>query len=145
MATREYYDGADVFLFIKRTGDSVFRTVACLDSNSFSFDRELKEITNKCVGKNRDGIAGKATWGLEASGQAISDADEDTEANYQELLEISVAGEKVQAKMANASGSIYRAGEIIITSYKEDANSEDPFSFTTSFAGLGVPVIVKPV
>lgn len=149
MATRDYYDGKDVLLFIKRgargavPADAEFRAVACLDSNSFNHSRELKEITNKCTGGYRDGIAGKGTWGFEGSGQAISDVTP-AEANFQELLEISLLGEKVEAKMANADGSIYRAGTILITSYGEDTNSEDPMSFTATLDGLGVPVIVKP-
>ncbi|MBO9671968.1 MAG: hypothetical protein J7577_00880 [Sphingobacteriaceae bacterium] len=143
MATRAYYDGKDVLLFIKRAADTNFRAVACLDTNSFNHERELKEVTNKCTGGYRDGIAGKGTWGFEGSGQAISDV-QTAEANFQELLEISVSGEKLQAKMANADGSVYRAGEIIITSYSEDANSEDPMGFTATFSGLGVPVIEAP-
>lgn len=149
MATRDYYDGKDVFLFIKRgargatPADVEFRMVACLDSNSFTHGRELKEVTNKCTGGYRDGIAGKGSWGFEGSGQAIADVAP-AEANFQELLEISVLGEKVEAKAANANGSIYRAGTILITNYTEDANSEDPMSFTATLDGLGVPVIVKP-
>lgn len=147
---RKYFDGKDVILFIKRPAhngqpaDATFRAVACLDSNSFSHDRELKEVTNKCTGGYRDGRAGKGTWGFDASGQAIGDATA-AEANYQELLEISVTGEEVEAKMANADGSVYRAGSALITSYKEDAASEEYLAFTATFAGLGVPVIKKPV
>lgn len=144
---RSYYDGKDILLFIKRinaaTPETVFRAVACLDSNSFNHDRELKEITNKCSLGYRDGIAGKGSWGFEGSGQAISDV-QSAETNYQELLAISIAGEVIEMKMANADGSVYRAGEAIITSYKEDAGSEDPLTFSASFAGLGVPVIVDP-
>lgn len=149
MATRNYYDGKDVFLFIKRgargatPADAEFRMVACLDSNSFNHSRELKEVTNKCTGGYRDGIAGKGSWGFEGSGQAVSDAAP-AEANFQELLEISLLGEKVEAKMANVVGTIYRAGTILISTYSEDANSEDPMSFTATMDGLGVPVIVKP-
>ncbi|MNK65781.1 Phage major tail protein 2 [compost metagenome] len=146
---RQYIDGKTVILFIKRgahggnPADVEFRAVACLDSNSFSHDRELKEYTNKCVGNYRDGKAGKGTFGFDAAGKAISDVTE-AEANYQELLEISVSGEEVQAKMANADGSVYRAGTTIITSYKEDSAAEEDLSFTATFAGLGVPVVKKP-
>lgn len=149
MATRDYYDGKDVFLFIKRgargatPADVEFRMVACLDSNSFNHSRELKEIINKCSGGYRDGIPGKGSWGFEGSGQAISDVAP-AEINFQELLEISLLGEKVEGKMANIEGSIYRAGTIMISQYGEDTNSEDPMSFTATLDGLGVPVIVKP-
>lgn len=147
---RDYFDGKDVLLFIKRgargatPADVNFRMVACLDSNSFNHARELKEVTNKCSGGYRDGIPGKGSWGFEGSGQAIKDV-QPAEANYQELLEISLLGEKIEAKMANADGSFYRAGTILITSYSEDAGSEDPLSFTATMDGLGVPVIVNPV
>ena len=146
---RSYYEGKDVFLFIKRgahgafPADADFRMVACLDSNSFNHERELKEITNKCSAGYRDGIAGKGSWGFEGSGQAVSDVTA-AEINFQELLEISLLGEKVEAKMANIAGTVYRAGDVLITSYKEDAGSEDPLGFSATIAGLGVPIIVKP-
>lgn len=149
MPSRQYIDGKDVILFIKRvnkpvTPETTFRAVACLESNSFSGSREKKTVNNKCTGGWEDGIAGNGNWQMQGSGQAITD-ETAAELNYQELAEIWLNGEAIEIKMANADGSYYRGGTAIITDFSEDANAEDPLSFEATISGLGAPVIVKPV
>lgn len=146
---RQYIDGKDVLLFIKRinkpvTPDTVFRAVACLESNTFSGSREKKVVNNKCTGGWEDGISGNGNWQMQGSGQAITD-ETNAELNYQELAEIWVAGEIIEIKMANADGSYYRAGTALITDFSEDANTDDPLSFEATLSGLGAPVLVLPV
>lgn len=147
MATRQYIDGKDVILFIKRINagvpETVFRGVACLEANSFSGSREKKVVNNKCTGGWEDGLAGNGNWQMQGNGQAITDV-EVAELNYQELAEIWVAGEIIEIKMANADGSYYRGGTAIITDFSEDANTDDPLSFDMTLSGLGVPVMVEP-
>lgn len=144
---REYIDGKDVILFIKRINAAVpettFRAVACLETNSFSGTREKKVVNNKCTGGWEDGIAGNGNWQTSGSGQAITDVAVG-EANYQELAEIWVEGEIIEIKMANADGSFYRAGQAMITDWSEEANTDDPLSFDMTLSGLGIPVMVLP-
>lgn len=144
---RQYIDGKDVILFIKRVNavvpEATFRAVACLDSNSFSGSREKKVVNNKCTGGWEDGLAGNGNWQTQGSGQAITDAT-NAELNYQELAEMWVAGEIFEIKMANADGSYYRGGSAIITDFSEDANADDPLSFEATFSGLGVPILEQP-
>lgn len=146
---RVYIDGKDVILFIKRinkpvTPETVFRAMACLESNTFSGSREKKVVNNKCTAGWEDGLAGNGNWQMQGSGQAISDVLA-AEINYQELASIWASGEIVEIKMANASGSYYRAGTALITDFSEDANTDDPLSFEATLSGLGAPVMVKPV
>lgn len=146
---KNYIDGKDVILFIKRvnkpvTPDTTFRGVACLESNGFSGSREKKTVNNKCTAGWEDGLPGNGSWSMSGSGQAITNP-EIGEANYQELAEIWVSGETFEVKMANADGSVYRGGNAMITDFSEDANTDDPLSFEITISGLGVPIMVKPV
>lgn len=146
---KNYIDGKDVILFIKRvnkpvTPDTEFRGVACLESNDFSGSREKKVVNNKCTGGWEDGIAGNGNWQMSGSGQAITNP-EIGEANYQELAEIWVSGEAIEIKMANADGTYYRGGTAIITDFSETADTDNPLSFEATISGLGAPVMVKPV
>lgn len=147
MASREYIDGKTIFLFLKRINATVpettFRTVACIDNVDFAINTEKKEVKNRCTGRGSSGIAGDITWTASASGQAISDVDT-AEANYQELADISIDGETVEIKLANADGSYYRAGEAMITSYSETAPETEFLGFSVNFDGFEIPVIVKP-
>jgi TP901-1 family phage major tail protein len=145
MANRTYIDGKDVVLFIKRINATVpettFNTIACLDSNDFSGSVEKKVVNNKCTGGWEDGIAGNGTWSITGSGQAITDT-EAAEVNYQILADIWIKKEVVEIKMANADGSYYRAGEALVTDFSETASTDEPLSFTITFNGLGLPVIL---
>jgi|GEM_PF-3997128 len=148
MATRAYIDGKDVVLFIKRvnktpTPETVFRAVACLESNGFNGTREEKTVNNKCSAGWKDGIPGNGSWGFSGNGQAITDVTSG-EANFQELAEIWAAGEVFEMKAANADGSYYRGGTAMITDWSEDAGPDDPLSFDTTISGLGAPVMVEP-
>lgn len=147
MATRQYINGLDIVLFIKRINavvpETEFRAIACLESNTFSGSKEKKVVNNKCTSGWEDGIPGKGNWSIKGNGQAITDVDP-AEANYQELSEIWAAGEIFELKMANADNTFYRGGIAMITSFSEAANTDDPLSFDATFDGLGVPVMVLP-
>lgn len=147
MAQRVYINGKDVVLFVKRINavspETTFKTIACLDSNDFSGSVEKKTINNKCTGGWEGGISGIGNWTISASGQAIATA-EAAEVNYQSLVDIWIKKETVEIKMANADGSYYRAGEALITDFSETASTDEPLSFSATFSGLGVPVVVKP-
>lgn len=144
---RAYIDGKDVIVFMKRINatvpETVFKAVACLDSNTFSGTKEKKVVNNKCTDGWEDGLPGNGNWQVQASGQAITDPTS-TEANYEALADVWAKGEIVEIKMANASGTYYRAGTAMITDFSEEANSDDPMAFDATFSGLGVPVLVAP-
>lgn len=146
---RNYYDGEDIFLFIKRTNkpttpDATFRVVACLDSVSFSGTRDMKTVNNKCTKGWQDGKIGKGSYTVAMSGQAINEAADVSEARYDELSQMFLSGEEFEWKMANADDSVYRAGIGGLTSYEETAGSDDPFSFSGTISGMGMPVFTKP-
>lgn len=145
---RQYIDGKDVILFIKRINkpggaETTFRGVACLETNTFSGTKEKKVVNNKCTAGWEDGLAGNGNWQMSGSGQAITDATS-AEINYAELAEIWASGEIVEIKMANADGSYYRGGTAMITDWSEEANTDDPLSFDATLSGLGAPVMTAP-
>lgn len=147
MATRNYLDGKDVILFIKRTNatvpETVFKAVACLVSNTFSGSKEKKVINNKCTLGWEDGKVGNGNWQMQGSGQAISDVTSG-EVNYKTLAEIWASGEKFEVKMANADGSYYRGGTAMLSEFSETADSEEPLSFDATISGFGPPVMTSP-
>lgn len=147
--SRKYIDANTILVFIKRTNATVpetaFKVVACLDANSFTAGRELREVVNKCTNGWRDGIPGNGTWGITISGQAIDTSDIQTgEKNFQELAELAVTGETIEIKMANTAGTFYRGGTGYFATVTEDANTNEVLAFNADFTGLGVPVLKAP-
>lgn len=136
--------GNDILLYIdtvtpltaRPVDDDDYKLIACLTTNGLDISTTDIDTTSKCSGRFVESDAGDVTWSFSGDGNAIDDQGP-SEVSYQELIDLSLAGTKFWAKIANPTNGILREGIARISAYTESYERNAPFSFTATFQGSG--------
>jgi hypothetical protein len=121
-------------------GDSdEYRTIACLTTNGLEIAVATQDTTNKCSEGTTQSVPGLLSWSFSGDGQATSITllEEDTKANFQEILNLIVAKTVFFARWTNISNSLVREGMGYLSAYNETAGNAEPYTFTFTFTGSG--------
>lgn len=121
--------------------DANYRPIVCGISNGFGMDIESISTRNKDDGGYDQSEAGYLSWNFDMDGFAIGVKTSDRKANFQEIAELAKAKKAFWIKQEDVEQTITREGKARITSYRETADLETPYSFTASFIGIGEPLI----
>lgn len=126
---------------------SNYRPVACGISNGFNMDIEGISTRNKTDGGYDNSQSGYLSWGFDMDGFAIGlkNADKLLKANFNEIAELAKSKRIFFLKWEDAETSVTREGKVRISSYKETASLEEPYSFTVSFVGIGEPYLSENI
>jgi len=124
-----------------------YRPVVCGVSNGFGLDVESISIRNKCDGGYDNTLPGYLTWNFDMDGYAVGlrQADKIAKANFQEMALLALNKVTFWAKMEDLQTSITREGKVRITSYRETADLDSPYSFTCNFIGIGKPILEESI
>lgn len=122
-----------------RGDDDEYRTVACLTTNGLEIAVATQDTTNKCSNGTTQSVPGLLSWSFSGDGQATSITllDEDTKANFQEILRLIVAKTVFFARWTNVATTLVREGMGYLSAYNETAGNAEPYTFTFTFTGSG--------
>lgn len=124
-----------------------YRPIACGISNGFNLDIESISTRNKDDGGYDSSLGGYVSWGMDLDGFAIGlkNADKILKANFNEIALLAKSKKPFFLKWEDALNSVTREGKVRITSYRETASLEEPYSFTVNFVGIGEPYLAENI
>lgn len=150
-----FLNGTDYLLFIdlvtplanSRGTLANYRLIACGTSNGFSMDIEGISTRNKCDGGYDSSQSGYLSWGMDMDGFAVGlkNSEKILKANFNEIAELAKSKRIFWLKWEDSQTSVTREGKVRISSYRETASMEDPYSFTVSFVGIGEPYLAENI
>lgn len=138
------YIDTETALTAERGTEANYRVVACLNTNGVTVSIADQDVSNKCDGGFKNSVPGILSWNFSGDGIAasITEAEEATFANYQELLALAKGRTQFFAKISNATETIIREGKVYISEYSETQPNAAAYTFTANFIGLGELFIV---
>lgn len=124
-----------------------YRPIVCGVSNGFGMDIESISTRNKCDGGYDQSEGGYLSWSFDMDGFAVGlkMADKIAKANFQEVALLALNKTEFWAKMEDLGTTITREGKVRITSYRETADLDSPYSFTANFIGIGKPILEENI
>lgn len=131
-----------------RGSDANYNAILCEVSSEFSIDTDTTTPTaNKCTA--RGGWANEepntSTWSFTGEFQAIDPATGDPSAvSMNDIAALAASKQKFWARrvLAESGGvEVVREGVVWISAYSDTASTEDEFTFTATFSGVGEPLI----
>lgn len=138
-------NGKDYLLFVKREGETTWKTIACLSSNGVSRGADAITSSTKCSGGFQESIPGELNWSFSGDGNAVDDTLEASELSLNELKEIWAAREVAEWKMAKVGSTDVDYGQGWISQLDTTAPNNDAYTFSLTVTGTGVLAPTEPV
>ena len=133
--------GRDYILLADIDGDSTFKPVACLTSNSFTSTNDTIDATSKCG--NSFTPAPSFSQSFTGEGFAIDETGTPSKDSYQQLYAAHAAKTQFNMKMGKAtpaSGDITYSGQVFISNFTVNAADKDDVKFTATFVVTTPPL-----
>jgi hypothetical protein len=133
--------GRDYILLADIDGDSTFKPVACLTSNSFTSTNDTIDATSKCG--NSFTPAPSFSQSFSGEGFAIDETGTPSKDSYQQLYAAHAAKTSFNMKMGKAtpaSGDITYSGQVFISNFTVNAADKDDVKFTATFVVTTPPL-----
>ena len=133
--------GRDYILLADIDGDSTFKPVACLTSNSFTSTNDTIDATSKCG--NSFTPAPSFSQSFSGEGFAIDETGTPSKDSYQQLYAAHAARTVFAMKMGKAtptSGDIVYSGTVFISNFEVNAADKDDVKFTATFVVTTPPL-----
>jgi len=133
--------GRDYILLADIDGDSTFKPVACLTTNSFKSTNETIDATSKCG--NSYTPSPVFTQSFSGDGFAIDETGTPSKDSYQQLYAAHAAKTQFAMKMGKASpaaGDITYSGQVFISEFNVTADDKDDVKFTATFVVTTPPL-----
>ena len=131
----------DYILLADIDGDSTFKPVACLTSNSLTSTVNTIDATSKCGDQFQPGPS--FTQSFECEGFAIDETGTPAKDSYQQLYAAHAARTVFSMKMGKATptaGDITYSGQVWISNFDVNADDKDDVKFTATFVVYAPPV-----
>lgn len=151
---QETLNGNDYIVFIDTTTDitatngSDYEALMCMVSNGFSISVDAQDVNNKCNDGFGNSNPGTGSWEMSGDGHAIDESGTPSATSYQAIAQLALDKTKFWAKIAHQTdneGVIHREGVVWISSYEETAGTDEPYSFSFTFTGVGKPLLAPVV
>jgi len=133
--------GRDYILLADIDGDSTYKPVACLTTNSFTSTNDTIDATSKCG--NSYTPSPVFTQSFECEGFAIDETGTPSKDSYQQLYAAHYAKTSFNMKMGKAtptSGDIVYSGQVFISDFGVQADDADDVKFTATFVVTTPPL-----
>lgn len=124
----------DYILLADIDGDSTFKPVACLTSNSLTSTLNVIDATSKCGDQFQAGPSFSQSF--RAEGFAIDETGTPAKDSYQQLYTAHAARTTFAMKMGKATptaGDITYSGTVFISAFDVNAADKDDVKFTATF------------
>lgn len=144
----EYIVFVDSTTAITATSGAAYEALMCMVTNGFSISVDAQDVTNKCNDGFGNSSPGTGSWEISGDGHAIDEAGTPSATSYQTIAELALAKTKFWAKIGKADASdglIHREGVVWISSYEETAGTDEPYSFSFTFTGVGKPLLAPVI
>ena len=135
--------GRDYILLADIDGDSTYKPVACLTSNSITSTLGTIDATSKCGDQYTPSPSFSQT--IECEGFAIDETGTPAKDSYQQLYAAHAAKTIFAIKMGKAtptSGDITYSGSVFISDFGVTADDKDDVKFTATFV-VSVPPLTQ--
>lgn len=152
---QETLNGNEYIVFIDSTTaitaaqGAAYEALMCMVSNGFSISVDAQDVSNKCNDGFGNSSPGTGSWEMSGDGHAIDEATgEPSATSYQSIAQLALDKTKFWAKIAHVDGVggiIHREGVVWISSYEETAGTDEPYSFSFTFTGVGKPLLAPVV
>lgn len=140
MANEPKLPGWQWVLFLKRSTDTDFSPVACLETCEMDDTTNEIDTTSKCDNGAASSMAGVKSYKLTGSGFSIDDRGLSLK-SFTQLFQISTAKELITIRWATQSTpgatDFYYEGQARITSLKQTAAVKDSVKFDVEFSVQG--------
>lgn len=133
--------GRDYILLADIDGDSTYKPVACLTSNSFTSTNDTIDATSKCG--NSFTPAPSFSQSFSGEGFAIDETGTPSKDSYQQLYAAHAAKTSFNMKMGKATpaaGDITYSGQVFISNFTVNAADKDDVKFTATFVVTTPPL-----
>lgn len=133
--------GRDYILLADIDGDSTFKPVACLTSNSITSTLGTIDATSKCGDSYTPSPSFNQS--IECEGFAIDETGTPAKDSYQQLYTAHAAKTQFAIKMGKASpsaGDITYSGTVFISDFGVTADDKDDVKFTATFVVTAPPL-----
>ena len=133
--------GRDYILLADIDGDSTYKPVACLTSNSITSTLGTIDATSKCGDSYTPSPSFNQT--IECEGFAIDETGTPAKDSYQQLYTAHAAKTSFNMKMGKATptaGDITYSGQVFISDFGVTADDKDDVKFTATFVVTTPPL-----
>ena len=133
--------GRDYILLADIDGDSTYKPVACLTSNSITSTLGTIDATSKCGDSYTPSPSFNQT--IECEGFAIDETGTPAKDSYQQLYAAHAAKTSFNMKMGKATptaGDITYSGQVFISDFGVTADDKDDVKFTATFVVTTPPL-----
>lgn len=133
--------GRDYILLADIDGDSTFKPVACLTSNSITSTLGTIDATSKCGDSYTPSPSFNQS--IECEGFAIDETGTPAKDSYQQLYAAHAAKTIFAIKMGKATptaGDITYSGQVFISNFGVNAADKDDVKFTATFVVTAPPL-----
>jgi predicted secreted protein len=137
--------GRDYILLADIDGDSTFKPVACLTSNSFTSTNDTIDATSKCG--NSFTPAPSFNQSFTGEGFAIDETGVASKDSYKALYTAHAAKTSFAMKMGKATpvaGDVVYSGSVFISNFTVNAADKDDVKFTATFV-VNTPPLTQTV
>lgn len=131
-----------------RGSNASYKPILCEVSSTFGITTDEQSVSNKCGGGWSNSNPGDSSFTFSGEFQAIDPTTADASAiSLANIANLAVTKKKFwlrRTKSGDAAAgvpTIVREGVVYISNYSEETGTEDPFSFTADFTGVGTPLI----
>lgn len=122
-----------------------YRAIVCEVSSNFNIQTEEIEISNGCDIGWSASVPKLSGFSFSGEWQAINPLTAEPDvASMNEVIGLAASRQQFWARRKLVDGNtgveVYREGRVWISRYEDTATSEDPFTFTADFVGVGKPI-----
>jgi len=136
-ASTDVMNGTDVVIQISEDSGTTYDTIGKCTSCSLSVSREVRDVTTKDSSAWQENLAGLKSWSVSFEGLVTYNTETDID-KPNDLYTLLSNGTEVKIKFGSTTTDEYDyTGDAYLTSYEQEAGTEDNNSFSGSFTGTG--------
>ena len=136
-ASAQPINSSDIILEISEDNGVSYDRIGRANSGSLSTSMDVRDITTKDSDGWRELGSGLRSWSLSGDGLVTYSTETDV-VKPNDLYDLIANRTKVKVRFGNANAGDYRYhGDAYLTSYEQEAGTEDNTAFSFQFEGTG--------
>lgn len=149
LSGKDYVLQIDTVTAITAARGAAYEPILCEVSSEFNIETDEQTVSNKCNGGWSSSNPNTSSFSFSGEFQAIDPATGDPSAvSMNQIAQLAASRTKFWLKRSlkdPATGvEVVREGVVWINSYSDTASTDEPFTFTAEFTGVGEPILVAP-
>lgn len=150
LSGKDYILEIDTVTAISAARGAAYNPILCEVSSDFNIETDEQSVSNKCNGGWSNSNPNISSFSFSGEFQAIDpDTADPSAVSMNQIANLAATRQKFWLRRSlqdPATGvQVVREGVVWISSYTDTASTEDPFTFTADFTGVGEPLLVPAV